>query len=190
MDALFLNSGGLDSLAVARWGREAGHVLYSLFIDVGQENVELAAQGAIQIAAAEQLSHETVLVRWSGGPLLATQKGLSWLGTPFSGPVFFSLGATVARTKGLDFLVSGMRYGTEDQDTTFCDAFVALLRTSPWTHFVTPIRPLSGQGYDEIVARLAEDPVAHATYSCARIPRCGTCRKCETRRRYGIDPTS
>jgi 7-cyano-7-deazaguanine synthase in queuosine biosynthesis len=139
------------------------------------------------IADACCADHELVRVAWTGGPLVAAQRGLSWPGTPFSGPLFFAIGATVGRTMGLDFVVSGMRYGSSEEDTAFIDAFVALLRTSPWTTFVTPVRPLEGMTYDQVAEAVKADQLVRETYSCALVPRCGVCQKCVTRHRVGID---
>lgn len=180
---VLLNSGGLDSLAVAMLLKEQKHIVHSLYIDLGQRSKAKGIVACRRIADAYCDSHEVIVMFPDDRYLIEMKNGPN---LPFMGAALFILGSVYARSKGIDFIASGLKGDSNKDD--FNTRFLHLLKASKMTKPVIPLRPVSGmKDFKEVFEVIKDSPIMRHTYSCNVIPKCGGCVKCKLRKKYSID---
>lgn len=179
-EMIFLNSGGLDSLATAIILTEQGHTLRSLFLNIGQPNT-VPAQAAAQKIADRYCVDHVALEVFGANPITREKK--EGTAVPFLSNFVMLVGAMYASSKGIGYVVTGGNIASAE----FNDAFMAFCRAGTITPLVVPIRPMSDKNSDEIYPLIENDPLLKETYSCRVYPKCGGCGKCLIRKEKGID---
>ncbi len=180
MKAVLCNSGGLDSLYVARTLYDK-HELHSVFINLGQECVEECSHASSNIATNLHLSHNEIIV--SGlGPVKLNN---NWFGIPYQAAIVALLGAAYAVKISAGFVILGVKDDVFVAD--FGTRFREFIGTSKLTPQVALLTPLIGKMQSEIDDFVKNDPIAKFTYSCNHSPRCGVCGRYISRKELGID---
>jgi len=181
---LLLNSGGIDSLAVAKKvSRLSTATLHSVYIDVGQLSRVPAKEAALKIAAKYCISHEVMQVFPDDRYHIEYDVGRN---IPFLGAAIFMFGAIYARSRDIDFIASGLK--NDGVSVEFNEKFLSLLATSKKTKVVIPLRPLQNySSYEEIIEDIRGDELLPETWSCNRPKKCGECPKCLKRKELSID---
>jgi 7-cyano-7-deazaguanine synthase in queuosine biosynthesis len=184
MKVVLLNSGGVDTLAVAKMYKDQGHEVHSLYISLGQENNKKASTAAKKIAKEYCASHHSVEV--SGlAPIVIN----GFLTMPFQMLTIFVIGACYARQIGCDYIASGNKKQVISDN--FKQMFADYLRTSRITEPVIPMMPLAEYGsMKEVYDFVKDEPLLKQTVSCNHKELCKTCIKCIERQQLGIDPIS
>lgn len=180
-EMIFLNSGGLDSLATASVLSNQGHTLHSLFLNLGQKNLAPAKAAAVKIASKYCVSHYTLVAFPNDNFTISGQYSV-----PFNTALMHIIATVYARSKGYNYIASGARGVVDDQK--FNEALLNLLRTSHINKLVTPIRPLSDKaGFPDVYSIIQKDSLLGQTYSCRKEIKCGECDKCLLRIEYSIN---
>lgn len=190
MKTILLNSGGKDSLAVARLLHET-HELHSCYIDMRiPENVR-GAPAAAAIASRYCASHHIVQV--SSGPYLSPttnlMPGWNYTTVPFKLITTFSLGAMYGVTIGAKAIASGVRCDIFPEDVS--ERLRAMLdlsvRVRDSLEVIAPLNSHKGkQGEleDVIFDLIKDDPLWKETSYCNEEPPCGACYGCRVRQEW------
>ena len=187
MDAVLLNSGGLDTLATAKILHQAGHTLHSLYVDVGQVNRIPTLASAKKIADLYCESHH--VYNFPEVFIVPIEK-LKSPGVAFQSCFVFVCGAIYAKTIGVDFVASGLKGDAATDNFDSC--YLNFLNTSKLTSTPAPIRPLfKGEGsplptMEYLMEVIGDIESVKQTYSCNSYPPCGVCAKCLKRQEMGI----
>jgi 7-cyano-7-deazaguanine synthase in queuosine biosynthesis len=180
MKTVMLNSGGLDSLALAVMLSKQGHEVHSLYVDTGSKNREQAMAAASKIAAAHCADHYVIAV----DGLKTTPKVAR--GIPYQGFFFTLLGSIYAASLDIDYVTSGNK--GEMSDDSFEETFMNVLKSVKVRDTKIPLRPFRGIIDINQIYMIAKDsPVLKDTWSCGQSTKCGVCNKCRMRIRLGID---
>ncbi|BCS54056.1 hypothetical protein [Geobacter sp. SVR] len=179
MKRVILNSGGIDSLALAIKCKD--DELHSLHVHIGVPSSDAQAEAAEKIANEFCASHKVIEVHGlltpppEGGPL----KPLS-----YNTPTLAMLGSSYAMIMGIVSVISGNRNERVNKD--FEKYFTRMLQTHVRDERVYS-RPLGSLKLEDVYQIVKEHPLFPQTVSCLSYPPCGTCPKCQIRKNYGID---
>jgi len=195
-DVLLLCSGGLDSTTLAYWLAEQGMRYAPIFFDYGQHCVETEWRTVREVLpSGDRPLVERVniadIFRGSKSRLIVEPD--LWvepvkdsdLYIPYRTLLFFSVGAAMAQTRGIDSVYSGFinsNHAKEiDCSATFLNSLDALAEGIGSVRFVLPFRAWSKAEVVKEAVRLGV-PVG-TTYSCqllSDVP-CGACPNCVER---------
>lgn len=196
-NVLLLNSGGLDSMVVAKILANQGYNLYSLYIDYGMENSEQALASAKNISNKYcTLGHEVLSLHSDKRDNFSTTyrktTDHSYAGIPFSGTVNALLGSLIAHNNDIGYVAGGRKNDLGND----VDYWLESLRTLMSTHqnyrepviFLKPIG--SYTTVKETVDRGLKEGLTleemSETVSCPFKEPCGICLKCINRTTNGL----
>jgi len=183
MEAIFLNSGGLDTFATAKLLSKRKHELHSIYIDFNQKNRVACLAASKKIAWWFCANHHVVTVAPLGELRMMNRDDP---GIGFQGAVVHSLAASYARAKGIKFIVSATK--ADSQKSDFTQVFMDMLKCHTRAEPIALIRPLEKiKSTKDIVEIIGNDPRARETHSCRHNIPCGVCVKCKDRVKYGVD---
>jgi len=194
MRLLWLNSGGPDSLlSAAMWRRDRpDDELESVYIDHNPHNRSRALAAAVQSAEVMNATHRVLPV---GTPDWFWTNGRGYFHHRFQTLFLFTLAACEAHALSLHDVLTGYKPDI-NSGPEYVRRFQELLNMSTMTvgsqheqvpYFHLPLTELETHDLEATVA-LAEElgvSLAH-TWSCNRVPACGTCVKCQGRMRVGL----
>jgi 7-cyano-7-deazaguanine synthase in queuosine biosynthesis len=183
MKRVILNSGGLDSLALAMILHAAGDELYSFHIHQGVASSDSQMASAQRIADKFCVSHKVVEIHGllqspdsTGGPRpIACQTVLLAM-----------LGQAYANLMNVVSVVSGNRY--ERVTVEFEKHFNRSLKCVAKGNERVYSRPLGAIYESDVWDIIKDEPLAPQTVSCLAEPPCGTCFKCVERTKVGLSP--
>ena len=184
MKYVFLNSGGLDSLAVAILLKNAGHELYSIFINLGADNSETSSVAAQKIADMYCTSHKVITVDGLKG-IDETSKSI-----PNAIYIYHFIASSYANLMGIDAITGGHK--NDFYNPNFTDVLDLLVtgykEGKPRTARRGLYRPLKDSNSSNQTYMIAKDsPLLSQTVSCIEKIPCGECAKCKMRLSLNID---
>ncbi|WP_315765253.1 MULTISPECIES: 7-cyano-7-deazaguanine synthase [unclassified Bradyrhizobium] len=197
MGALLLCSGGLDSTTVGYWLMERRISFQPVFFDYGQHCVEKEWRTLQEVLPVSDLVPPATRVDISGifqasKSRLIVEPNL-WtdhvededLYVPYRTLLFFSVGACIAQTRGLDIVYSGFINSNHAKELDCSAAFLNGLESL--SHNIGAVRfefPFRDWSKSDVVRHASELRVPIGkTYSCqlfSDIP-CGACPNCVER---------
>jgi 7-cyano-7-deazaguanine synthase in queuosine biosynthesis len=174
-----LNSGGIDSLALATFLKD--HELHSLHVHQGHPSSDAQALSAERIAAKYCVSHEVVELH--GLRQNPKENGIV-RAVAYQSPILSVIGSSFAFSKGIVSVVSGNRIEYLSED--FEPAFLKMMQTHTKDERIFS-RPLGKISFEDVYQIVKNDPLLPQTVSCLSLPRCGICLKCLNRTKFNID---
>ena len=186
MEYVLLNSGGLDSLAVAIMYHKKGDILHSLYIDIGITTAEAAGESAKRIADMYCASHNTIKLSSDTNLIFNAPSGKPIV--KYQAMLWHMLGAMYANKIGVKDILSGNKGKTLHPDfESKMQDMQALVINSTNEVFHRPL--LNIFDLNQIYQIVKFSPLTTSTVSCAvSYPPCGVCNKCKQRQLVGIDP--
>ena len=183
MEAVLLNSGGIDILASIIKLKEADTdlILHSITIFNGRPSDERTRVSAKLIADEYCISHEEIILpgTWTAPDLAGNLTKF-----PYQTTMFHILAAAKARQKQLEYIVSGIDHAfSETYNRKLC-ALLEQETRSPY--IVIPIHPVKSLSRDERMQIVKDHPLAKFTVSCGEAEPCFECSKCMSRVKYNI----
>lgn len=181
VDAIILNSGGIDSRVLAKLARDAGYKLHSLFINANKEITDIASKASAKTAELYCVDHFVFdfPVDWT------CQKTPQNYGIPFLAMLAHTLGAQYATFKGYDTVFVGAR--SQGRNQKYLDSLNYCLERAIMTKSVTMLAPLFDTTFNGVQALAKELQVPlEDTYSCNHFPADGTCPVCLQRKKVGL----
>jgi len=183
MEAILLNSGGKDALLSAILHRKQQTVLHSLFIDLGQPNVDRARKAAEKIASEHCADHFEMTI--PGDWFVDSPKAPSGKSIPYQAITLAIMASLYARKINVDYIIIGLRGGFKDAFAHFSEALKCL-----------PIPPkvplylltIEGMSDDEVYTDLKDHFLLPELVSCNFKEPCGKCLKCVDRKKHGLPP--
>lgn len=181
IDAILLNSGGIDSRVVACLAQNAGYRLHSFFVD-SNEKIRDVARPAAQKTADLYCSDHFVFpypVDW------CIERGGGKFGTTYPLLMSHTLGAQYALFNGIGVIFSGQKSeGTPDD---FITPMNWQLSHALQHKKVVAYAPLYNRAFAEVVELAKQFSVPlEDTYSCGKVPACGKCFTCKKRASVGL----
>lgn len=178
MEAVLLNSGGIDSRVIAAHLDKRGWTLHSFFVDWVPDVSAAAGRAAEQTAMDHCISHE--VFPWPV-PMLGWRPDRNTFDVPYTGGMIHLLGSMHADTLGIERVVSGMRQeaadSTRDEWLNAWYGFMTLNRMLPPKLIHFPAWDWS----DDDVANKARQLGVNlgSAWSCLQSsPACGECSSC------------
>lgn len=188
---LLLNSGGLDTLYVARKLAGEGYRLRSVFVFLGHSGDARSAEAARKVATAYAVDHREVRVE--GLVEVVNRAGNLFTRIPYQTQVLFTLAASLCASLGIRTVASGAYRGMMGETPAKMRELLAENFLTKWpVEFVLPALDFTPA---EQWAAVRDDPLVRETYSCNNAVRCcdqsddvdAWCPKCQIRRAHGID---
>jgi len=180
MEAVLLNSGGIDTLAsiVAMKEADSELVLHSLTVWIGQKNFGPAHRAAQEIAGKHCVTTDLMLL----GDFAFKENGAFKI--PYRMVLFHMAAAIKARHYGVEYIISGIDDGfSENFGRKVTDMLTEESRAPYAPVVICPVRKLS-RGERIFLAK--KDPLFPITVSCEEAEPCCVCQKCLDRRAAGI----
>ena len=190
--AVFMNSGGPDTLATAILMHEK-YELHSFYLDGHLPNRVRAMPMAEKIAKKYCVSHEIMDIgnravleydyfdpSWQSTKQIKSQYKISRYTIPFQSMVYYALAVVYAMQIGTDIVITGTELNKIEQITDlFNEAHVDILKLGCKINF---IHPLCGFTDEDILKILENDlELRNYTVSCDYEVPCGGCWKCGRR---------
>jgi 7-cyano-7-deazaguanine synthase in queuosine biosynthesis len=193
---LILNSGGMDSLAVAKLMRQeypasSDVSIRSLFVGTGLPNESRSRIAARAVAATYCDSHDELFVRQADGSEADLARPLvgHLFGVPYYSLMMLTFGLAYGMRHNCHYVVSGMK--PDALGPGYMDALKTVLAESLSTSRSTWIKPqllmpVLEISNDDIFSLIKDDPLFSQTVSCNQAEPCGRCGKCILRTKLGV----
>lgn len=191
------NSGGLDTLVVAKILFNQGYKIYSVHCDFGQQNRERVKTAMEYIADKYcELGKEIVFARSDVRDSFATTKMLkdgsnSRLRVPYTGTFFPFIAGMIAHNLEIDYLAVGIKSDVDHPISRYKKVIGDIIGDPSIEKGNVILFPIGHyETMDEVVERGLLEGLTieemNQTVSCNQEITCGLCRKCRDRLRLGI----
>lgn len=182
MELVYLNSGGVDSLAAGLIMKKKGHVLRSLYIDFGQDNTKPAQKAARKIAKKLCKSHYVMTLK--GKWQFRVEGSLLKKSVPFQSILVTDLAKLYCLKIKADGITGGMcREG--DENPMIPREYNKIFEGGGRKHKVIwPVYKMNKKKIMKIASKDKE--LFDITVGCNVNPPCGDCPKCNNRKLYGF----
>lgn len=184
--AVLLNSGGIDSLLVARRYKLEGWELHSLHLPLNKHNRGRSKRAAKKIARMYCASHN---VARRPDDWLADDLGRNKKYTGYPHTVFFAhmVAAQYAHHIGADYVISGLQHDAVTPGVL--EDYAVALRHSKLTPPPVFIAPYlyDGNRIEDLADAMESGVDLGMTQSCWSASPCGECNKCRMRKKLGLD---
>lgn len=180
IDAVLLNSGGIDSRVLAKLAHDAGYIVHSLFINANKKLTRPATKAAAKTAKLYCQTHEVFDYPLDWG----VKKGEAH-GVGFNAMMSHTLGAQYAIANGWNVLFSGAR--SQGRGDRYMENLRFMLQRGLQTKPVDILTPLWSRKFADVQAiAMGLDIPLNDTHSCTKHPACGTCAVCIKRQQIGL----
>ena len=201
---LFLNSGGLDSLCVAKITREQYPDAYikSLFFDFGTPNANRATVASKLISEKYCDDWEKLYFKKETPEGQVDAASLFWtdckyLGTqvtafphlPFQNLYFYFMAFAYAVCNDFEYVLTGIKHDSIRKREFFIyfHKFIRSVSTFAMLELLPKLEtPLMGEPKELIYHICKDDDLLEYTVSCNLEEECGHCSKCTSRAEFGI----